>query len=258
MLNRKTVNSVFLIGFILLISSSYFLWIPWYAYIILGIIWFLLTLCGSFFIQWNYHIRSLNSNSEITENKVSITFDDGPHPEYTPKALSLLKKYNAKATFFCIGKNIERHPNLFKEIIEGGHTVGNHTYSHSNSFGFFNISKVIEELTRTNNSVNQLTGLKMALYRPAFGVTNPSIAKAVKKLNLKSIGWNVRSLDTTSRSEKHILQRITSKVDKGSIVLLHDTSDKSITVLERLLVFLEERKLQSVTVDELLQIQAYE
>lgn len=202
-------------------------------------------------------MSSLNSNVETTENIVAITFDDGPHPIHTAKALSLLKKYDAKATFFCIGKNIEAHPKLFREIIRQGHSVGNHTFSHSNHFGFFGTNRVIEELTRTNELVENLVGLKMALYRPAFGVTNPSIAKAVKLLKLKPIGWNVRSLDTTFRGENQILKRIKARTEKGSIILLHDTSEKSMAVLERLLVFLEERKLKSVTIDQLFQIQAY-
>lgn len=257
MLRRKNVNRIFLIGFILLLTLSFFQQVPKSVFFLLAFTWFILTLCGSFFIRWNYHLKSLSSNTKIKENKVAITFDDGPHPEHTPKALSLLKKYNAKGTFFCIGKNIEKYPELFQEIIKEGHSVGNHTFSHSNAFGFFGTKKVVEELKRTNSLVKNLSGLQMVLYRPAFGVTNPSIARAVKELKLRSIGWNVRSLDTTFRNEKQILNRITSRTEKGAILLLHDTSEKSMAVLERLLVILEERKLKSVTVDQLLQIKAY-
>ncbi|RRQ49716.1 polysaccharide deacetylase family protein [Maribacter algicola] len=258
MLTRKTVNTIFLLGVVVSLAISIFKPIPWPAFALLTASWFFLTLCGSFFIRWNYHMTSLNSNNEINKPQIAITFDDGPHPEYTPKALSLLEKYNAKATFFCIGKNIAKHPELIKEIIRQGHSVGNHTFSHANTFGFFGTSKVTQELNRTNKIVEKLTGLKMTLYRPAFGVTNPSIARAVKNLELNSIGWNVRSLDTTFRNENQVLKRITSKTEEGSIILLHDTSAKSIAVLERLLVFLENRKLESVTVDQLLQIRAYE
>ncbi|TLF45365.1 polysaccharide deacetylase family protein [Maribacter aurantiacus] len=258
MLTRKTVNTIFLLGLVFSLVISIFKPIPWPAFALLMASWFLLTLGGSFFIRWNYHMTSLNSNNEINKPQVAITFDDGPHPEYTPKALSLLEKYNAKATFFCIGKNIEKHPEQFKEIIRRGHSVGNHTFSHANTFGFFGTEKVMEELTLTNKLVEGISGLKMALYRPAFGVTNPSIARAVKKLGLKTIGWNVRSLDTTFRNEDQVLKRITSRTQNGAIILLHDTSAKSIAVLERLLVFLEERKLQSVTVDQMFQIRAYE
>lgn len=191
------------------------------------------------------------------DNHIALTFDDGPHPEFTPKILGLLAEHKAKATFFCIGREIEKHPAIFKAIIDAGHTVGNHTYSHSKSFGFFNTEKVIQELQKTNAIVQELSGKQMNLYRPAFAVTNPSIEKAVKKLKLDSIGWNVRSLDTTPISNKMVLKRITSKVTKGDIVLLHDTSEKTVVVLERLLLFLKERELKSVTVDQLLQLPAY-
>lgn len=215
-------------------------------------------LCGSFFIQWNYHYTSTHSNKSITENWVSITFDDGPDPPvFTPQALELLKKHNAKATFFCIGHKIEKNEALFQQILNEGHSIGNHTYGHSNSFGFYNKTEVIAELKKAISLVEKITGLTMNLYRPAFGVTNPSIAYAVKKLGLQSIGWNVRSLDTTVRTERMVLRRITSKVERGDVILLHDTSAKSIAVLEQLLVFLQEKNLQSVCVDQLLEIEAY-
>ncbi len=257
MLRRKNINALALAFLILWILLSLFFPISWWFIPILVFVWFAVTLCGSFLIQWNYHYPSLHSNKNSASPIVSLTFDDGPNPEFTPKVLDLLKQHNAKATFFCIGKNIEEHPEIFKKIISDGHTVGNHTYSHSKSFGFFGSEKVVGELQETNKLVFESTGLRMNLYRPAFGVTNPSIEKAIKKLNLNSIGWNVRSLDTTPRTAKMVLHRITSKISNGDVVLLHDTSEKTILVLERLLLFLKEKKLQSVTVDQLLQLKAY-
>lgn len=232
--------------------------VPWWIYPIVLLLWFLVTLCGSFFIRWNYHLTSLHSNKTISKNQVSLTFDDGPNQEFTPEVLELLKQYNAKATFFLIGRNVEKHPELVQDILRQGHSIGNHTYSHTNDFGFFGTSKVIKELQTANMVMEKIAGFKMKLYRPAFGVTNPSIQKAVKKLKINSIGWNVRSLDTTNRSEEAILKRITSKVSKGDIILLHDTSSKTIAVLERLLLFLQVNNLKSVTVDQLLNIEAYE
>ncbi|MFK7812842.1 MAG: polysaccharide deacetylase family protein [Maribacter sp.] len=257
MLKRRVLNVIAILVFVALATSSYFTPIPWWSFVLLGITWFLITLCGSFFIRWNYHLTSLHSKKKTTENQIAITFDDGPHPEFTPKALALLKKYNAKATFFCIGEAVEKHPEILKRILAEGHLIGNHTYSHSKSFGFFNTEKVISELQQANRVIQKLTGNEMLLYRPAFAVTNPMIERAVKRLNVSSIGWNVRSLDTTSRSEKMILKRITDKVSKGDIILLHDTSQKTMNVLEQLLLFLQEKNLESVTVDQLLEIEAY-
>lgn len=243
-----------LIGLVVL---NTFTVVPWYVYALVILAWFLTTLSGSFFIRWDFHLKSLHSNKKIGQNWVSITFDDGPDPEFTPQVLDLLKKHGAKSTFFCVGHKVEKHPDLLKRIIAEGHTIGNHTYSHSRSFGFYSTEEVVSELERSKAIVKDLTGLTMDMYRPTFGVTNPAIEKAVKDLGIQSIGWSVRSLDTTARTENMVLKRITSKVSKGDIVLLHDSSAKSVAVLERLLVFLQEKNLQSVTADQLLGIEAY-
>jgi len=257
MLNYKSVNIITVITTLVLLIASYFYNLPLWPFIVLAIIWLLVTAAGSFFIKWNYHLKSLNSNISINKNSIAITFDDGPHPDFTPKVLELLRKHKVKATFFCIGKHIEAYPDLFNEIIKQGHTVGNHTYTHNNSFGFFKTEKVIEELQKTNSIAKNITGLTMQLYRPAFGVTNPRIKKALKVTKLQSIGWSVRSLDTTSLSQKSIFNRVTNNLSKGDVVLLHDSSLKTITVLERLLLFLEQQKMESVTIDSLFNIEAY-
>lgn len=257
MLRRKVVNTITLVVLLALVMLSFFVPIPWWTYALLVLGWFLTTLFGSFFIGWNYHLQSLHSHKNSEDNWVSITFDDGPNPEFTPKVLRLLKEHGAKATFFCIGQHIKNHPKIMKQILADGHSVGNHTYSHSKFFGFFNSEKVTDELRKTISIVKDLTGLNMYLYRPAFGVTNPQIEKAVSDLGLHSIGWSVRSLDTTPRSANSVFNRIATKVSKGDIILLHDTSEKTIAVLERLLVFLRKKNLQSVPVERLLEIEAY-
>lgn len=258
MLKRKSVSVLVLLLFGILLLLDRYSEVPSWTFAVLFFVFLGITICGSFFIQWNYHLTSLHANKATNNNEIALTFDDGPHPEFTPKVLELLKKHGAKATFFCIGKAIDQHPKLFKQILAEGHTVGNHTYSHSKAFGFFGAEKVIEELNKTIDVVHNLTGKHLKLYRPAFGVTNPMIEKAVKRLNVQSIGWNVRSLDTTSRSEDVILERITTKISKGDIVLLHDTSQKTLHVLERLLLFLDDNGLKSVVVDRLLNSKAYE
>lgn len=257
MLSRKLVNTVALVILSILIVLYFVLSLPSWPIVLVLFIWFWITLLGSFLIRWNYHFTSLHSNKKITQAQVAITFDDGPNEAFTPRILDLLKKHDAKASFFCIGQELEKHSEILKRIIAEGHTVGNHTYSHSKSFGFFGIDKVNEELKRTNAIIKDMTGLQMKLYRPAFAVTNPIIEKAVKTLGLHSIGWSVRSLDTTPRPKEMVLKRITSKISKGDIVLLHDTSEKTIAVLEQLLLFLEEKKLRSITVDQLLDIKPY-
>ncbi|WP_291864464.1 polysaccharide deacetylase family protein [Maribacter sp.] len=258
MLNFGSINRIVIALFSLLLLADYWLSMPIYLYVFIGFIWFSLTVCGSFFIQWNYHFSSYHRNTNIEENKVAITFDDGPHPEFTPKALDLLKKYNAKATFFCIGKEMEAYTSIVSKIIDGGHTIGNHTYSHTRNFGFLSTGKVKQELQRTNAIAKKYFNIGLRLYRPAFGVTNPRIKRVLQDIDLVPVGWSIRSLDTTKRSKKRILNRTIKNLKKGDVILLHDTSAKSIAVLEQLLLFLQQEKLQSVTVNELLDISAYE
>jgi len=258
MLRFYTINALALVIFSLLLLAGFFGDVPAWLYVLFVLIWFLITAIGSFQIKWNYHLQSLNHNYKISENYAAITFDDGPNPEFTPKVLSLLKKYNTKATFFLIGKNAEKYPEIVRQILEEGHTIGNHSYSHSKNFGFFTAEKVTAELNQTNSILKEITGKELKLFRPPFGVTNPNIKKALKWTKHFSIGWSKRSYDTTNISEEKILKRITSNLKKGDIILLHDSSTKTVAVLEQLLLFLQSHKLQSVPVDRLLEIEAYE
>ena len=210
---------------------------------------------GSLTIQSGYFVKAYCSGN--SQNQIALTFDDGPHPA-TLQVLQLLEKYQAKATFFCIGKQIEKHPDIFKKIIENGHTVGNHSYSHSNYFGFFSTEKVKNELNLTDTLIKMHFGKKPLFFRPPFGVTNVHIMLALKKTKHFTIGWNIRSLDTIIKSEESILKRILKRLKPGSIILLHDTSQKTVNVLEQLLIHLHHENYEMVSVDALLKIQAYE
>ena len=179
-----------------------------------------------------------------------MTFDDGP-TEFTPKFLDILKENNIKASFFCIGKQIEKHPETFQRIIAEGHTIGNHTYSHSNNTGFLSTSKMIDEIQKCDEVMLKIGNIKTDLYRPPFGVTNPNITKAIKITHKKSIGWNVRSLDTVINDENKILKKVTKGLKKGSIILLHDTSEKTYNVLVELLLFLDLEKYSTFTIDSI-------
>ena len=257
MLRFYTINALALVIFFGLLLTGFFGDVPVWLYVLFVIIWVLITAIGSFQIKMNYHFQSLNHNYKTSENHISITFDDGPNPDFTPKVLLLLKENNAKATFFLIGKNAEKHPEIVLQIIEDGHTIGNHSYSHSKNFGFFSAEKVAAELNQTNAILKKITGKEIKMFRPPFGVTNPNIKKALKTTGHFSIGWSKRSLDTTNLSEENILKRITSNLKKGDIILLHDTGAKTVAVLEQLLLTLQPHKLRSVPVDRLLEIEAY-
>lgn len=212
---------------------------------------------GSATIQSNFYLKAYNSG-DATKKQIAITFDDGPHPEFTPEILKILAEYNAKASFYVIGKNIEGNEKLVQEIHKNGHLLGNHSFSHSFFIDFKSTKGFVEEINQTNNALEKIIGKRTALFRPPYGVTTPNIASAVKKLNMHVIGWNVRSLDTTNDDAQTIIKRVTTQLKPGAIVLFHDTSDKTVSVLKQTLNFAKENGFKVVSLEELLTIKAYE
>lgn len=257
MLTFKNINRFAILLIIVSIISDYYFNVPTMLYVVLILLWLIITTIGSFNIVWNYHLKAYNSNTTIKEKQIAITFDDGPNSTFTPQILELLKTYNAKATFFCTGKQIEQHANIVKKIAGNGHTIGNHSFSHSYYFDFYGKEKVINEIKKTNDLVERIIGKKMKLFRPPYGVTNPSITHAIKETKHQVIGWNIRSLDTVKTNEQDILNRIIKNMSPGSVILLHDSKEITVSILEQLLLFLQHNGYQSTTIDALFNIEAY-
>ncbi len=172
--------------------------------------------------------------------------------------LKILEKYNARATFFCIGKNIENHPEILKEIYRNNHIIGNHSYSHDHLINFYRGEKIINEIEKTESIIKRLIHKKTLLFRPPHGVTNPPISKAVKKLGYKVMGWSIRSFDTIRKVDEKLIRNITSKISPGSVILLHDHVEKSDLLLEEILKFLSNSGYKCVGVDELFNIKVYD
>ncbi|MDR7369725.1 polysaccharide deacetylase family protein [Flavobacterium aquidurense] len=227
----------------------------WFVLIVL--IWMGINAFGSARISSNYHVKAFCNNPVETEKKIALTFDDGPSI-FTLEVLELLKKYNAKATFFCIGKNIETHPEILKQVIAEGHLVGNHSYSHSKFFDFYHEDKITDELRKTDELLEKFTSKKINFFRPPYGVTTPSIRRALKITGHKVIGWNIRSLDGGTKDQNLIFNRIIKRVSPGGIVLLHDTGSHSVSVLEQFLQFLQQNNYKVISLEELLNLKAYE
>lgn len=201
----------------------------WYLLFLLAYLSILFTGSKNICSQFYTKVKCTDEN----KSKIHLTFDDGPHPEITPQILNILKKHNQKAIFFCTGKNIEKYQEVSKQIINEGHTIGNHSFSHSIYFDFFSSKKIIDELEKTNQLIKNVTGEDCKIFRPPYGVTNPNISKAVKILNLQIIGWNIRSLDTV-KSKKTVLKRL-QKSKNGDIILFHDTQKQSPEILDEFL-----------------------
>ncbi len=157
------------------------------------------------------------------ENKVYLTFDDGPTPEITEWTLDQLKKHNVKATFFCIGKNIEKHPDIFKKVIEDGHSIGNHTFNHLKGWKT-STEEYIENTQHCQSEICSLHSAFCNLFRPPYGKIKPSQSKALRKLGYKIVMWDVLSEDFNQNiSPEKCLENVLKNVQSGSIILFHDS-----------------------------------
>lgn len=151
-----------------------------------------------------------------------LTFDDGPIPEVTPWVLKTLKKHKAKATFFCIGDNIRKHPELFKQIIAEGHAVGNHTFHHINGWKI-STRKYLEDIKRCQDEIES-NSIESNLFRPPYGKCTSTQAKAIIRDNKQLIMWDVISKDYSKKvSKEKCFNRIKTKARPGSIIVFHDS-----------------------------------
>ena len=219
----------------------------------------------SFWVKTNYFVKKIFPNYvwdiPNNENKVFLTFDDGPIPEITEWTLEQLKKYDAKATFFCIGNNIEKHPEIFKNIITQGHAIGNHTFNHLN--GWKNSTE--DYIKNVKLCQSQIPNLKfhtsdsepaqqtLNLFRPPYGKIKPSQSRILRKLGYKIIMWDILSydFDQTITLEK-CLDNILKNIVNGSIIVFHDNikAEQNLKyALPKTLAFLKEKGFVCAKID---------
>ena len=184
------------------------------------------------------------------EKMVALTFDDGPDSKTTPQALEILKRYNAKATFFMVGQNVAANPELAKRVLDEGHQLGIHTWSNPDLTKLpLNQSK--KEILDTQEAIYKATGIRPMITRPPYGAINSTVQNAVDQ---SFIMWSVDSLDWKTRNTKAIMQEIVT-THPGSIILMHDIHQTSIDALPSVLEYLKNNGYTLVTVDELLENQ---
>lgn len=154
---------------------------------------------------------------------IYLTFDDGPTPEITEWTLNLLKRYKAKATFFCIGSNIEKYPDIFQSINDEGHSIGNHTYNHLKGWKTSR-QDYIEDAKKTEQVILKYIKKHTSLFRPPYGKLTPKQGKALQTLGYNIIMWNVLSFDWDNRvSPEKCLKNVINVADSGSIIVFHDS-----------------------------------
>ncbi len=236
----KFISTVFLfiIGIILFfcfetnLELSYGLLVVWIF--LCSLIFFF----GSYLIQFNFYLRSINQ-LPTTDKKVYLTFDDGPNNPTTTTVLEVLKKHEVKALFCVIGKYCEGNDVILKKIVADGHTLANHSFSHHALFDVWSTKKVTADIASCQEIIKKYQPNSI-YFRPPYGVTNPNIARAIKKLNLQSVGWNVRSFDTSIKDVEKIKTRILSQLKPGAIILLHDRLDFMPQLLDELIPKIKE------------------
>lgn len=169
---------------------------------------------------------------------IYLTFDDGPTPEITNWTLDLLESYHAKATFFCIGNNIEKHPQIVQDILKGGHAIGNHTFHHPKGW-HTNCAAYVKQVLKTEELINReiinqniqipnSNSQPQKLFRPPYGQITPKQGKCLLDLNYKIIMWDVLAFDwNASLSKNECAQNVITKAESGSVVVFHDSEKAS-------------------------------
>jgi peptidoglycan-N-acetylglucosamine deacetylase len=226
------------------------------VYIILFFIYLLVTIAYSFFIRSGFYLEAF-CKKETNEKIIALTFDDGPNAENTPLILDILKG-KAPATFFCIGRKIDGNEMILKRMVDEGHLIGTHSWSHSDWFDLFSPERMKREFFLTDQKITEITGKKPLLFRPPYGVINPLLKKALQSFNYNIIGFSNRSFDTSTKDEVKILERLTRDLRPGDVVLLHDSVPQCVPVLKEFLNIIEEKGFTVVPVTQLFNIEAYE
>ena len=187
--------------------------------------------------------------------EVSLTFDDGPDPEVTPRVLDLLDRHQAKASFFCVGEKAAAYPHIVKEIVRRGHSIENHSHRHSGAFAFYGLVRLKREVESAQTVVSGITGRAPRFFRAPMGLRSPLLDPVLAKCGLHYVSWTRRGFDAIHRDPARVLQRLAGGLAAGDILLLHDcaysrTRDGTplvLIVLPELLDRIRAQGLKSVT-----------
>jgi len=224
---------------------------PW----VLGAMMVLLFICG--YLQGTLKgekaageavIETAGTDTLEMKKKVAITFDDGPNPDYTEELLEGLKERNVTASFFLLGKEAEKFPDIVKKIHEGGHLIGTHSYEHVNLCNLTD-EAAVEQVDKTNQVILELTGEYPQYIRPPFGCWKENLDY---KTTMMEVLWDVDPRDWATDNSSVIAARVLDKVQENDIILLHDASESSVKAAFQIIDTLQEQGYVFVTVEELM------
>ncbi|MEO8153421.1 MAG: polysaccharide deacetylase family protein [Rhizobacter sp.] len=196
--------------------------------------------------------------ASAARGEVAITLDDGPDPVVTPAVLDLLDKHGARATFFCIAQQAQRHPQLCREIVRRGHSVQNHSHRHSHTFSLSGPRAFEREIVLAQDALSHITGQRPAFFRAPAGLRNLFLAPVLHAAQLQLASWTRRGFDTVSADPTRVLARLTRGLRAGDILLLHDANAQRaqsgkpvvIEVLPALLQQIAQAGLRTVTLPQ--------
>ncbi|MEG0473057.1 MAG: polysaccharide deacetylase family protein [Solibacillus sp.] len=188
-------------------------------------------------------------NNNLGKKQIALTFDDGPHPKVTPQIVKILNKYDAKATFFVVGKNVQKYPEVVKNVSDAGHEIGNHTYEHK-KLTALTVKQVNSQIELTDNAVKAAIDQTTTVFRPPYGAYNKTITNL---LEVPNIMWSIDTLDWKHHDPNKTLQIVKTNAKRDSIVLMHDIHQTTADSLDSVLAYLTQQGYEFVTVSELLE-----
>ena len=162
------------------------------------------------------------SDAAREARQVAITIDDGPNPNVTPAVLDILDMFGAKASFFCVGKEVQAHPALAREIVRRGHGIENHSYAHRHHFSLMTMGALRGEISQAQDIIYQTTGRAPQYFRAPAGLRNPLLDPVLHSLDLKLATWTRRGFDTVTPNPDTVLARLEKHLGPGDVLLLHD------------------------------------
>jgi peptidoglycan/xylan/chitin deacetylase (PgdA/CDA1 family) len=256
MLNFRNVMVFFFLLLAALIVSDGFLEIS--AWLYPGIILVLISLLawGSITVSSGFYMKLLCRGDRKIKS-VALSFDDGPDATYTPRVLDILRTNQVQAAFFVVGVRAENNPELISRIYGEGHILGGHSNNHGFFFDLLPVNPMKSELKNTEDGIMKITGKKIRLFRPPYGVTNPTVAKAVNAMNYTGIGWSLKSKDTVTTDEKALLNKLINRVKPGDIILFHDNLAVTVNVLNDFIACLRKQHFTIERLDHFLHLKAY-
>jgi peptidoglycan/xylan/chitin deacetylase (PgdA/CDA1 family) len=225
--------------------------------IVIALFYILLCVAATFSYQSNFYLPVI-SRGNTGQNLVVLTFDDGPDEPTTRQILELLDKYAVKATFFVSGVNALKNPELIKEIISRGHTIGNHSFHHNPFLMLGSYNYLYQEVFRAQEVLKDM-GVNAMAFRPPVGIISPKLPLVLSKLGLFCVTFSCRAGDAGNRNIKNLSMRILKKVKADDIILLHDVPPRSeedstvlISVIEKILQGLFAKDLKVAPLSDLI------